>query len=113
MQNYKNEILKEENNFSVVTIYLSRAEILLLNNDFYSNIYSDWFNNEFEQTILPMARNNNLGEKIKLGFYSNTFSRLQFDVLFKYQTLFSEINNSELLILYNCYIWYLCITFSC
>lgn len=62
---------------SNLNLDLNRFEISLLNNSSYQSKYLKWF----EEEILTHSNESSL---IRVGFLSNTFNRLLFDILYKH-----------------------------
>lgn len=68
-------------------------EIYQLNNDSYQDYYCNKFEVEFEKLVC-----NKSGSTIKLGFYTSSFSRLIFEVLFKYKPVCKQERNIDLVV---------------
>lgn len=83
--------IHQETNESNLNIWLSRFEIALLNNCSYQDFYTTWLENEIEKierTTCP--------QDLRIGYLSNTFCRVLFGLLAKYESIWLRERNLTL-----------------
>ena len=93
--NHLPENLEIKSDKDKANLILNRHEIGLLNNKEYQNFYANWFENIFEKIQV-----NQTGSKkyIRIGYVSNTFSRILLLLIYEYYEKFKTEKNVDLFI---------------